>query len=66
MEAIMEEDVFTCPETREKIKSSVYKLRLAALSEVYRSKIQQLDAKTRHIIEAIPPLTRNVKVKEFK
>ena len=55
IDSISEEDVFTCPETRERIRRNVYELRLGMLVNIYQQKIQE-------VINAIPFNLRNTKI----
>ena len=61
-----EEDVFTCPETRERIKRNVYELRLGMLVNIYQQKIQEVDQRAKQIISAIPFNLRNTKIATLK
>lgn len=66
MDTISEEDVFMCPENRDKIRHSVYELRLSAMTEIFKSKIAQVDSRTRQILDAIPEEVKYSKVSSFK
>jgi hypothetical protein len=66
MNTIHEDDVFLCPESRDRIRHSVYELRLSAMMEVFKGKIAEVDRKTKQLIEALPEGVRNSKVSSFK
>lgn len=66
MDTISEEDVFMCPETRDKIRHSVYELRLSAMTEMFKSKIAEVDSRKRQILDSIPEQVKYAKVSSFK
>jgi len=66
METINEEDVFLCPESRDRIRHSVYELRLSAMIELFKGKIAEVDRRTRQVLDAFSEAVRNSRVSSFK
>ena len=66
MEAVPEDDVFTCTETRNRMTQSVYELRLSTLTEIYKAKLSELDLRTLAVLAAIPDGVRVARVASFK
>jgi hypothetical protein len=66
MDTINEDDVFLCPESRDRIRHAVYELRLSAMMEIFKFKLAEVDRKTRQVVEAVPEAVRNSKVSSFK
>ena len=58
-------DVFVGWETRDKLKASVYELRLSTLTEIYKSKLAELDHRTREVLKAIPDNVKHTKIANF-
>ena len=66
MDTINEEDIFLCPESRDRIRHSVYELRLSAMTEIYKSKLAAVDKRARQVLDALPDAIRDCKVSSFK
>ncbi len=66
MEPLPDEDVFTCPETRDRMRQSVYELRLSTLTEIYKAKLSELEIRTKSILSAIPEGVKSTRVGSFK
>ena len=58
----IEEDVFTCPETRERIKRNVYELRLGMLTNIYQQKLQEVDERANSVLNSIPNHLRTTRI----
>ena len=59
-------DVFSCKDTREKIKKSAFEFRLAQLQEAQRRALEAVDERLKLLLKTIPDDVKKDKVRNFE